>query len=117
MWKPGDNKRKNSFYIIACIFQVLKAGNEKEVQKIKVAIIGAGRVGVSLAEELLNNSEAAYVPRCFIDINKEKVGRDIHGIPVWSETEATFKKLGEFEVQEIIFCNPINGCSKEENSL
>lgn len=43
------------------------------MQKIKVAIIGAGRVGVSLAEELLNNSEAAYVPRCFIDINKEKL--------------------------------------------
>ena len=33
-------------------------------QKIKIAIIGAGRVGVSLAEELLSNVSAAYVPRC-----------------------------------------------------
>ena len=41
------------------MFSGIEAGNEKEVQKIKVAIIGAGRVGVSLAEELLNNSEAA----------------------------------------------------------
>ena len=31
----------------------MEAGNEKEVQKIKVAIIGAGRVGVGLAEDLL----------------------------------------------------------------
>lgn len=79
MWKPGDNKRK-ILSILLHVFSGIEAGNEKEVQKIKVAIIGAGRVGVSLAEELLNNSEAAYVPRCFIDINKEKVGRDIHGM-------------------------------------
>lgn len=83
-------------------------------EKIKVTIIGAGRVGVSLAEELLNNSEAAYVSRCFIDINKEKVGRDIHGIPVWSETEATFKKLGEFEAQEIIFAIPSMDATKKK---
>ena len=52
------------------LFSGVDAGNKKEVQKIKVAIIGAGRVGVSLAEELLNNEEAAYIPRCFIIIKK-----------------------------------------------
>lgn len=96
------------------MFSGIEAGNEKEVQKIKVAIIGAGRVGVSLAEELLNNEEAAYIPRCFIDINKEKVGREIHGIPVWSEDEATFNKLGEFEVQEIIFAIPSMDADKKK---
>ena len=97
------------------MFSGIEAGNEKEVQqKIKVAIIGAGRVGVSLAEELLNNAEAAYIPRCFIDINREKVGRDIHGIPVWSEDEATFKRLGEFEVQEIIFAIPSMDAKKKK---
>ena len=96
------------------MFSGIEAGNEKEVQKIKVAIIGAGRVGVSLAEELLNNEEAAYIPRCFIDINKEKVGCEIHGIPVWSEDEATFNKLGEFEVQEIIFAIPSMDADKKK---
>ena len=85
-----------------------------EVQKIKVAIIGAGRVGVSLAEELINNEETAYIPRCFIDISKEKVGREIHGIPVWSENEATFNRLGEFEVQEIIFAIPSMDADKKK---
>lgn len=41
--------------------------------KISIAIIGAGRVGVSLAEELLNNAGSAYMPRCFVDVSKEKV--------------------------------------------
>ena len=84
----------------------VSAANNKESQKIKIAIIGAGRVGVSFAEELLNNEEAAYIPRCFIDINKEKVGREIQGIPVWSENDVTLEKLEDFEVQEIIFAIP-----------
>lgn len=107
-YKCGNHEtiRGRLLSVLLHLFSDIEAGNEKEAQKIKVAIIGAGRVGVSLAEELLNNSEATYIPRCFIDINKSKVGRDIHGIPVWSETEATFKRLGEFEVQEIIFAIP-----------
>lgn len=100
--------------ILLRMFSGMEAGNENEVQKIKVAIIGAGRVGVGLAEELLNNSEATYMPRGFIDVNKEKVGREIHGIPVWSEDEATFQKLREFEVQEIIFAIPSMDADKKK---
>ncbi len=77
-----------------------------ETHKIKIAIIGAGRVGVSLAEELLNNASAAYTPRCFVDINAEKVNRQIHGIPVLAEDEVTFEQLNAFEVQEVVFAMP-----------
>ena len=72
-------------------------------QKIKVAIIGAGRVGVSLAAELFSNPTAAYLPRCFIDINKNKVHREIQGIPVYYENENIFESLKEAEIQEVIF--------------
>lgn len=88
------------------LFSGMETENAKEIQKIKVAIIGAGRVGVSLAEELINNSKASYTPKVFIDINKEKVGRDIRGIPVWSEDEESLHRLRESEVQEIIFAIP-----------
>lgn len=79
---------------------------DTEVQKIKIAIIGAGDVGVGLAEELLHNKGAAYVPRCFIDTSAEKMGREIHGIPVWSEDEATLLTLRQYEIQEIVFAIP-----------
>lgn len=79
---------------------------EKDSHKIRVAIVGAGRVGVSLAEDLLNNERAAYIPRCFIDSDKEKVGRKIHNLPVLSEEEATLDELKENEIQEIIFAIP-----------
>ena len=85
------------------IFGKIEVDRTNEEQKIKVAIIGAGRIGVALAEELMNSSTSSYVPRCFVDINKEKAGREIHGISVLSEDEATFKKLRDYGVQEIIF--------------
>ena len=97
------------------IFSGIEPGVDAEVQKIKVAIIGAGRVGVGLAEELLSNDKSAYIPRCFIDINMEKVGRDIHGIPVYSEDEVTFRKLGDLEVQEIIFAIPSMDAEKKKH--
>ena len=75
-------------------------------KKIKIAIIGAGRVGVNLAEELLSNSSANYIPRCFIDVSPEKAGRSIHGIPVLPENETTPQAMQEHEVQEVVFAIP-----------
>lgn len=77
----------------------------KEAKKIKIAIVGAGRVGVSLAVDLMNNPKSSYVPKVFIDINKEKVGKDIYGIPVLSEDKASLQRLRELEIQEIIFAS------------
>lgn len=76
---------------------------EETERKIKIAIIGAGRVGVNLAEELLGNANANYIPRCFVDISEEKAGRSIHGIPVLLESEATLETLRKHEVQEVVF--------------
>ena len=112
-----SNKETNQGRFLASllyIFGRVKKGNDKEVQKIKIAIIGAGRVGVSFAEDLLNSDEAAYIPRCFIDINENKVGREIQGLPVWSEDEATFRKLNEYEVQEIVFAIPSMDAEKKK---
>lgn len=77
----------------------------KEAKKIKIAIVGAGRVGISLAIDLINNPKSSYVPKVFIDINKEKVGKDIYGIPVLSEDKASLQRLRELEIQEIIFAS------------
>lgn len=115
-YKCGNQENLRGRILAKLLYMVsgLESGCDKEVQKIKVAIIGAGRVGVSLAEELLNNEESAYIPRCFIDVAKEKVGREIHDIPVYSEDEATFAELEELEVQEIIFAIPSMEAEKKK---
>ena len=109
-----DTLKGKILLVLFRIFSGMEVGNDNDIQKIKIAIIGAGRVGVGLAEELLNNSEASYAPRCFIDVNKEKVGREIQGIPVYSEDEATFRKLEELEVQEIVFAIPSMDAQKKK---
>jgi FlaA1/EpsC-like NDP-sugar epimerase len=90
------------------IFAGAKIEGEKrdDTQKIKIAIIGAGKVGVSLAEELLANRSASYIPRCFVDVDKNKVDRSIHGIPVLLESGNVFDKLKDAEVQEVVFAIP-----------
>lgn len=95
-------------------FSGLTTGSDKEVQKIKIAIIGAGRVGASFAEELVNDEKAVYVPRCFIDIDKTKAGREVNGIPVWYADETTLDKLKAYEVQEIVFAIPNMDVNKKK---
>ena len=83
-------------------------------EKIRIAIVGAGRVGVALAEELLNNPHAAYQPRCFIDIDGEKIGRQIYGIPVVNEKEADHATLRRMGVQEVVFAMPHLGTERRQ---
>lgn len=71
-------------------------------------------VGVGLAEDLISNEQSSYVPRCFIDVSKEKIGREIHGIPVWTEDDVTVKKLADYEIQEIIFTIPSMKAEKKK---
>ena len=109
-----ETKRGRFLASLLYIFGRMRKGNDKEVQKIKIAIIGAGRVGVSFAEDLLSSDETAYIPRGFIDISEDKIGREIQGLPVWSEDEATFRELDEYEVQEIVFAIPSMDMDKKK---
>ena len=71
----------------------IELDNNEQTNKIRVAIVGAGKVGVSLAEELLSNRTSAYVPKCFIDTDPEKTGRQIQGIPVIADDEVVYEAL------------------------
>lgn len=109
-YKCGNSNHwhgKLANFLFKCFsFGRVELPSDDETQKIKVAIVGAGRVGVSLAEDLLNNPNSNYLPRCFIDTDPEKVGRQIHNLKVYSEEEATLDILKDHEIQEIIFAIP-----------
>ena len=87
------------------------------VNKIKIAIIGAGGVGIGLAEELLNNPNSSYTPACFVDIDKEKLGRMIYGKDVLLEEEQTPEILKEYGVQEIVLALPRSVTSEDRKAL
>ena len=76
------------------------------LNKINIAIVGAGRVGATLAEELQNDPHSAYRACCFIDVDREKIGRVICGIPVLDEEKADAEALRSFPIQEIVIALP-----------
>ena len=84
----------------------LKIDQEKKKilkqNKINVAIVGAGRLGISLAEDLSNNDLSPYNPCCFIDVNTRKTGKVINGLPVLFEEEHIFDELEQLKAREII---------------
>ena len=86
----------------------LKLGTDAALNRnrIRIAIVGAGSVGVMLAEELTRNPRAAYEPVCFIDIDGGKIGRMINGIKVLSEVEADEQRMSELGVQEVVLALP-----------
>ena len=85
--------------------------------KIKIAIVGAGGVGIGLAEELLNNPNSAYEPVCFVDIDKEKLGREIYGKQVLLDDENTPELLKDYKVQEVVIALPSKVTPEDRREL
>lgn len=81
----------------------IKMDDVDDTAKIKIAIVGAGRIGTGLAEELNGNPTSSYTPRLFIDHVKKKIGREIYNIKIVSEEDATDVLLKDYGIQEIVF--------------
>ncbi len=91
---------------VHCVSDDPHQQQDAEDDAVSIAIIGAGNVGVALAEELINTASASYTPKCFVDVSREKVGRQILDIPVLSENESVFENLRLLKVQEVVFAIP-----------
>ncbi len=74
--------------------------------KIGVAIIGAGQVGVHLAEEL-RSASSHYTPVCFIDRDASKIGMRVADLKVYAEDEHIIETLQDLPVQEVFVAIPV----------
>ena len=84
------------------IFPQLDSGDSK----IRMAIVGAGRVGVTFAKELIDNPSTPYRLVCFIDTDRQKVGREIYGVSVLNEADVTLETIHKLRIQEVVFALP-----------
>ncbi len=57
-------------------------------QQQRIAIIGAGDAGASLAKEFISHPSRGFRPVMFFDDDREKHGKLVHGIPVLGRPEA-----------------------------
>lgn len=76
---------------------------DPSIEKVGVAIVGAGRVGVTLAEELRDNSRAKYEPKFFVENDRRKSGRTLCELPVIYEGKLTKEYIDKHNVREIVF--------------
>jgi FlaA1/EpsC-like NDP-sugar epimerase len=68
----------------------------------RVAIIGAGDVGEALAKDLLQQRASGLYPIFFIDEDPNKIGRSIHGLPVYGPLEKLIKLAPATRVNELV---------------
>ncbi len=79
--------------------------------KIAVGIVGAGQLGAYLANELKNSLTSHYDPKCFIDVDKVKIGNRIAGLPVYNADDAE-SIIVKYGLSEMIFA--INNLTSEK---
>ena len=71
-----------------------------------VLIYGAGSAGEKLYREMVENPRLKYRIVGFMDDDPKKLGRSIHGIPVWGGVGALQVVTEKLEVQEVLIAVP-----------
>jgi FlaA1/EpsC-like NDP-sugar epimerase len=77
--------------------QTAPAGRER-----RVAILGAADVGEALAKDLLQRNASGLRLVGFIDSDRHKIGRSIHGLPVYGPIENLAKLAPLIGVNELV---------------
>ncbi len=72
----------------------------------KVAIIGAGDVGAGVAADLLSRRSMGLRPVIFLDDNREKWKKHVHGIPVVDSPDSLSFVKKKYGIQSIIIAMP-----------
>ena len=72
----------------------------------RVAIIGATDVGEALAKDLISRRQSGLVPLFFIDDEPSRIGRSIHGLPVYGPLERLAELAPAAQIQELVITLP-----------
>jgi FlaA1/EpsC-like NDP-sugar epimerase len=72
----------------------------------RVLIVGAGRAGEMLVRDLLRESPSLHEPVAFVDDDRAKVGKELHGIPVVAGCEEIPGVVQKYEAESILIAMP-----------
>lgn len=103
--KTKEGKIARVLLRIASLGLLKVEDDDTPIKKTPIAILGAGRIGTALAEEISSNKNSEYVVRAFLESNKDKVGRMVHSIYVYDEMADT-DALDKQGIKEIVFAVP-----------
>lgn len=79
--------------------------NEKN-QRTRVMVVGGGKAGAVILNELFNSREICKYPVALIDDDSDKIGCRIHGVTVVGTRADIIQKAKELKIDEIIVALP-----------
>lgn len=68
----------------------------------RLVIVGAGKIGASVAREVNSNPQLGYTPVGFVDDNPDKLDRRLHGVPVLASIDRLPHVTREHEIDQIL---------------
>ncbi len=83
-------------------YRWLKDTNSVNFDGKRALIVGAGRAGLMLARDMINNPASGYVPVAFVDDDPRLQGRELHGIKVVAVTEDLTNIVGQLQIELIV---------------
>ena len=72
----------------------------------RVMIVGAGDAGRAILSEMIASQYLQGKVVCFIDDDRQKIGKSLNGIPIVGNRDAIVEEAKEFDIDEIIVAIP-----------
>ena len=80
--------------------------NKEKKDLQKVMIIGAGSAGEKIYREIINSKQVYKQVMCFIDDDRSKQGRSVHGVTVYGGRDKIAEAAEKFGIEEILVAIP-----------
>jgi len=88
------------------IYRLVKDRKFSEENTSRVLIVGAGEAGEMLVRDLLKNTPRLYEPVAFVDDDRYKLGKEIHGIRVVGGTDSIAGLADQLTIDLILIALP-----------
>lgn len=75
----------------------------------RTLVIGAGDAGAMVVREMKKHPELGYIPVAFIDDEKSKTGKVIHGVPIIGQRADIPQIVTDKDIDEILMAMPSTG--------
>jgi len=98
-------------------FDFLFGKNSKHLQRKRLLIIGAGDCGEKIYREIHDNARLEYNVVGFIDDKLGKVGRQIHGIPIFGPISDLGPIVSQLNADEMLIAIPSASSRQMRNTV
>lgn len=72
----------------------------------RVLIYGAGSAGQMMAKEMRYDRSLGYNPVCFVDDDANKIGRNIHNLPIYAASDNLDEIIRKYSIKDVLIAIP-----------